>query len=519
MPCYDFEKYKNKNDKKSITGMIRNSLSEIDLFAKDDAFLSTLSIHTNNSHAKECIFKADYYGEISSNINWERFKKIVKEDITRSDYDENDINNKVISILNESGMYLDVQGMKYCEKWKENDFSKYDETLKERLATYYQIKKDSFDLSYNIYLLVYFAVTKQLPKNFNYGEQYEKALNEYNERVTKVFGNNSRPSVREIMLLAEGPNPNIFALLDKADMYYYGNQNNGINQDIVKAFDLYEIAAGLEPIPGSDDRTICHPAAIWSLAYILFNYHRDGTGLEKCKTIPKIEHRYENNMLARMKKVQEYLNMARLSNENDGGEIDNLYGKFSLLTEEDCAGIEEFKESMSIQQAEDYFIRSAEKGYVYAFNNLAMLELDRIFSDPNKLRHHYAKAISHLKQSCALMDPWAFNALGKIYLTGVVERRKHVTYGAIIDSKPVSGKNKREAFKLFEKAAEYFIDSNSGWSIRNLLIEYPDYFIDNQDKMKEYLSKLSISGNHKAINEVKVSLPNLYGKEYESFIE
>ncbi len=53
--------------------------------------------------------------------------------------------------------------------------------------------------------------------------------------------------------------------------------------DYPKAIEIYQIASGLQKAEGSEN--FCHPLALFSLAYIYFNYHRRGY----LKDVPNID--------------------------------------------------------------------------------------------------------------------------------------------------------------------------------------------------------------------------------------
>ena len=121
---------------------------------------------------------------------------------------------------------------------KKNHFKQYNQNECLRLKSYYSAKKESFNLAYNVYLLIYLAVFKRLPVDFYFGTNYEKDLLEFNAEVTCKYGVTSKPGIRAIINLAKRSNnegANIFALYEYADMFYYGSEN-GPSKNINTAF-------------------------------------------------------------------------------------------------------------------------------------------------------------------------------------------------------------------------------------------------------------------------------------------
>ncbi len=525
MGRWTVNKYIQERKGKSITGMLYQRFKDkIDIFSSHDSFFYALSLPKDkedallsNRNRHPQIFLADYYGRIYDKIDWDAFRKKLAESIERSHCSKDDANKCLPEILSNADMYL-YKGQN-TNSWCADSFAKYDDSAKEKLALFYSIKQDNFDLTYNIYLLLYFAVTKSLPDNFYFGQNYHQQLREYEEQVTEKFGGSSTgPAIRAILRLTEGGTekaPNIFALLDKADWYYYGKPECGIMKDIQKAYDLYEIAAGLEPAPFSDDHTICHPKALWSLSFILLNYHRKGYGLENCDPIRQIEERYGDNLLLRYERVIEYAVTADKYLNDKDGECANTLGKIALVSEEECPGITDLRKRSKMRSAEEYLSESAEKNYIYAINNLAMLENDKIFADPDNWKQHLNTSIEYLKRGCDLLDPWACNTLGLLYLTGEVQKRKYITFGPRVSTKYVRKREKDEAFKCFKKASNTFLDHNSGWAIRNLILNYPEYYTENSEELAHLMEQLPLTGNDAALAEVKDKFEELYGVPYQ----
>lgn len=529
-----FEDYKSKpgkrtNDYKTITGNVYVLINSI-FHWNQEIFLINLGMQQDvasmlkmDSHRSTQIFRGDYYGDYSNHINLGSFYDQLKNKLYINNFDheiQNEINEKVICTLDDSQLYLAVN--QRADKWTEDSFREYDEGAKVKLFQYYDIKRNNYDLAYNIYLLMYFAIYKRLPDKFYFGVNYERELEQFNKEVTSMYGVTSRPAVRAILALADAERPNSIAVFEKGEMYYYGNPN-GIERNIIKAYETYEIAAGLSPNPAmthpeGNDNSFCHPLAFWVLGYILFNYHRENTDLENCKNIPKIDSVFGNNELCRVEQALIYAKRAQ--DLIDDGPAANLLGKIALLTDKELPGISEIKKKHGLKESHEYFEFSARHNYVYAINNLAMEENEKIFTDSLNQKVHLANLIEWLDRSAQQYEPWACNMLGELYRTGIVEQRSWVVgkksgekrlFREIVD--------KEKAYAYYLRAVTYFINRNSAWSFCNLLIYYSDKYKANINLVREYVHEVSRLKHKEVINILQKKLPEIYGYTYEQILE
>lgn len=378
-----------------------------------------------------------------------------------------------------------------CNK---NHFKQYDQNERLRLKSYYSAKKESFNLAYNVYLLIYFAVFKRLPVNFYFGTNYEKDLLEFNEKVTCKYGVISKPGIREIINLAEGSNgkeANIFALYEYADMFYYGSEN-GPSKNINIAFKTYK------RISSTSDNSPCHPLAYWSLAYIYYNYHLPKTELEHCDIIEEIES------MSRLEQLQEAIRYASFAwNLVKNPAAANILGKICTLTDSDVKGIEKTIKKAELEPAIEYFKKAAAQNYVYAHANLANIYLEEIFlhkEDKEKQNECLEQYLNTLEAQANQHEPWAANKLGLFYLNGIVQSRK-------TDEEAYEGKkycSRKKSFYYFSQAITYFNDPHSGWAYANMIINFPEKYIEDKDytKLKLHLKRLAEIKNISAINYV-----------------
>jgi TPR repeat protein len=408
--------------------------------------------------------------------------------------EENIINRKLIQILDNISIYA----IKRCPKAQE-DFKNYDTKCISLLRVYFLQKKDFFDLSYNIFLLIYFAVYKHLPADFFYGSDYKKDLKEFNETVICKYGVTSSPGVRAIIALAEREKPNIFALYEYADMLYYGNLN-GPQKDLYKAFHTYQKAAGLNRINHIIEST-CNPLALWSLAFIYFNYRNSSSpelGHFPVGTIPELDS------LSKLEKIEGATHYALAAFQlTEDAPSANLLGRITSIREDELPGIARIKQKYSLNSSEEYFKYASEQGYVYATNNLANTELEQIFNTSDNLCTHIERYISLLKLSAEKYEPWAANSLGEIYRTGEIKNRK--------TNQSIPYKTDSQlANKYYHLAIDYFNDINSAWAYANLIVYYPEEYINNYQRFVQHNEKIEKLKNARARELVNEHLLDTY---------
>ena len=385
----------------------------------------------------------------------------------------------------------------YCSKRTTNGkavFSLYNENIKKKLLGYYYIKKEHYSLEYNIYLFIFFAVCKTLPDNFFYGINYRNDLKEFNDKIVCKYGVTSEPGIRAIIELAE--TNNIFALYEYADMLYYGKINGQI-RNLELAIQIYNKAAGINVVTGAIE-SACHPLALWTLAYIYFNYHRKKNELENCETIPYIE------MLSIEQRIEKSIIYAQASMDIiDSVAAANVLGRIAQVAPY------YLKEKYNLQTADYYFNHSAAGGYIYAFNNLANIELHKIFFDEDNKAKHLKSFIDYLYASAKRYEPWAATTLGRFYLNGIVTLKGENSQDDLTTNFP-SFINKDKAKECFKLATNYFNDSNSAWAYENLITNFPEDYTSNIDLLKKHVLRIKELRNKKAFNALKDEIPNVY---------
>ena len=128
---------------------------------------------------------------------------------------------------------------------------------------------------------------------------------------------------------------------------------------------------------------------------------------------------------------------------------------------------------------------AAREGYVYACNNLAAKEAERIVSlgntspeDPD-IEEHILKYTDYLKLSADKYEPYAANRLGLFYLNGEIKsssgkiaRRDHINF-------PLA--------KEYFKKATVYPDANSAWAFFNLIRYFHKDYEKNLDLLNEHM--------------------------------
>ena len=336
---------------------------------------------------------------------------------------------------------------------------------------------------------------------------YLNYLNEYTEQIVARVGVFSPSAEREVLCMSDAGNTVASKLY--ADLIFY---KKILRRTPYKdAFALYLKASGISI--GEDGHwdisASAFPLAYWSVGYYLVNYHRDSF-LRTCEEIPVIDS------LSLTERLGSALELAVSCISHIGAsEAVNLLGRvlseiagkeelFSALlpviqeliagksfpvigftagdcqTREDCAAL-----------ASAFFKEAAQEGYVYACNNLAMAEAEKIVklckeqpSDQHDLSAQIENYIRYLTIAADKYEPYAANRLGLFYKTGEIRCSE--------------GKIYRKEFVNSALAKEYFLratvypDSNSAWAYFNLLKYYPLEYDQNLELMGEYMDTIKV---------------------------
>jgi len=365
---------------------------------------------------------------------------------------------------------------------------------------------------------------------------YENDLKIYTEQLFEKFGVSSQIAEREILCLAKAGNT--VALKTYADMIFYKKILS--RRPYREAFALYMKSAGLtvsaaaEPSPASDTAGAIpsagsgtavwscsgkgYPSAFWDVAYYLVHYHRNSF-LQNCEKIADLEDLTLGERLGTALKLSvaciDYIGAAEAVNLvglilNEVSLSSELFEELKPVIDETVArrtfpeyhlSIGSFDSAADCQTASSLFlITAAQQGYVYACNNLAAREADRIIALAHSLEEEAALSgpgerssllddelkesiqtyITYLKLSAAKYEPYACNRLGLFYMTGEIKGSSdRAVFREYI--------NIPEAKTFFTKATVY-PNSNSAWAYYNLIKYFQRDYDTDIELMNEHMS-------------------------------
>lgn len=409
---------------------------------------------------------------------------------------------------------------------KENlEFIPYDKDQQKFLYSYLQINKDAFSTGDILYYLIYFFLHKKNPPAIS----NRIDLISFDNSILSMYGARADSAVRAIISMATKTNcNNIYAMYEYADMLYYGT-THGVNQNFTKALEYYRKAAGIIQTENNDIHNSIsgHPLAYWSLAYIYFNYKKAGTKLENAY-IEELEK------LTYDKRVEKAITYAQYSLvNNDCASAYNILGNISYEADEST------QKKFGLKPAIKYYEIAANKGYSYAYNNLAKCYAEKIIlnSTSPKITEWLNEYIKNLGKSSELNDNYASNTLGRFYMEGTLRTRiegkeKSLDIKDWIISTHFNTKNNYEnisfkdiqmikdiSTKYYRKAFQYILDENSAWAIYNMLTNYMNEFDKTFSTTEERNAILNQVGSLgcKAVNDKIIA--NKASFDYDHGIE
>ena len=330
--------------------------------------------------------------------------------------------------------------------------------------------------------------------------RYKDDLNEYADLILNRYGTASKTAEREILYLAE--TGNTVAKNAYADLLFY---KRILRRDpFLDAFHMYLDAADIH----IDEEGEWHcsgssyPVAFWSIGLFLTNYRRHSF-LKECEEVPEIE------AMSLAKRLGMALRLAIATSDyvESPGAI-NLVGRilYESTLQEDVfeemrGGIAETLTSRweeiaasshsyrskedCIRGAEAFFRMAAAEGYVYACNNLAIQEGEKIIqlkkkgAEPEEIEDHIQLYIDYLSRSADKYEPYAANRLGMFYVEGevkgtseTIQFREHIIPSL--------------AKEYFRKATVY-PDENSAWAFLNLISHFHSDYTHNLELLDEHM--------------------------------
>lgn len=261
----------------------------------------------------------------------------------------------------------------------------------------------------NIYYYFYFAVTDKLHSDaaFSLYPELDKDLEEYNQKVTMMYGVTGNPGMYQLYALANKEKPNIIALYECGELEYYGKGPSGkVNYE--KAYKYYELAK-----KSNND----HPLAAWSIAYIRFHYDQNLAREHTEYRISKLEDELKNGK--KYSWYNEIIHNAEIAYDNGCSAAANLLGK--IIDSPDDVFPTAMRGKFMTYKSIDLYKESADAGYVFGCNNYAQVcwSKAREIKNRQKKCELIREAIKYLEKSALLGSPWASNKMGLYYHTGL----------------------------------------------------------------------------------------------------
>ena len=282
---------------------------------------------------------------------------------------------------------------------------------------------------------------------------------------------------------------------------------------------MYREAAAIEAGTIRGGLSNSNPLALWSLAYISFNYKNPTIkgSLSEYNVISDLDELSFDLRIERAFNLakQAYIIAKLPCAANTLGLIErfifeDIYiqkNKDALINENiDIKKIEKLKTSIHFDKtAVDYFIEAQKGGFVFANNNLAEDERRKFIQnieDPKQRTHHLNEYIRYLNIAADLNDAYALHKLGRFYNEGlsvIDEKLKHsqldVPYRI----------NEKLAYDYFRRGYESysrfaFEDKYVGWCCAHLKRyfskELEDEFTqDQRDDIDRIIDKYSYDEN------------------------
>lgn len=275
-----------------------------------------------------------------------------------------------------------------------------------------------------LYYYIYFAVTNNLPSKIGFQNysKLDKDLEEYQERVILGYGCSGVPGVTQIYNMANRKEPNIIALYEMGEIEYYGR---GFKEypDYQKAYQYYE-----ETLYHNAE----HPLALWSIAYMKFNYKQIGSPLENV-SIPAFEKdffgNYDKNTREYKVKLRNWcediINKVTLSYKYDCAAAANLIGR--IIDADDKIFPQIYKGDYKDKDSLEFYKESADWNYVFGCNNYADKCMKKALEMEKNFEQIADESIKYYEKSAnELGEPYAMNILGRFYLNGKIIRNKEI---------------------------------------------------------------------------------------------
>ena len=74
--------------------------------------------------------------------------------------------------------------------------------------------------------------------------------------------------------------------------------------------------------------------------------------------------------------------------------------------------------------------------------------------------------------------------------------------------------DRKKALYYYKKAIELFNNSDSAWAYAHLIIDYPEEFSDDENKLRRYISNVFALKNKNASKYVVDNFKKSYGRDF-----
>ena len=261
----------------------------------------------------------------------------------------------------------------------------------------------------SLYYYFYFAVTDKLHSDmaFSLYPELEADLQEYNSKITLMYGVTGTPGMYQLYAMANRKNPNILALYECGELEYYGKGPSGkVNYN--NAYNYYM---------RTKECNNEHPLACWSIAYMRFHYSQERARLMPEYRVDEFERELINGKGTRW--FDEIMYDVQSSYDNGCSAAANLLGK--IVESSDEVFPINRRGRFKTKKAKDLFQESAEAGYVYGCNSYAQacLKEAEVVASKREKEQLLKDAVFYMEKSATIGSPWASNKMGNYYYYGL----------------------------------------------------------------------------------------------------
>lgn len=260
-----------------------------------------------------------------------------------------------------------------------------------------------------LYYYFYFAVTDKLHTDmaFSLYPELEADLDEYNSKITLMYGVTGTPGMYQLYAMANRENPNILALYECGELEYYGKGPSGkVNYN--NAYNYYM---------RTKECNNEHHLACWSIAYMRFHYSQERARLMPEYRVDEFERELVNGKGTRW--FDEIMYDVQSSYDNGCSAAANLLGK--IIESSDEVFPINRRGRFKTRTAKELFKESAEAGYVYGCNSYAQacLKESEIATNTDEKEQLLVEAVAYMEKSAIIGSPWASNKMGNYYYHGL----------------------------------------------------------------------------------------------------